>query len=68
MESLLAMMVPLALVWAVFAVATGRSLAPSAVMHQLTRVLVRLLKWLWRENPPRRGAGRVGRPQGRYRP
>lgn len=67
MEILVAMVLPIAMLWLGFALVTGRSLAPSAVMHSVVSVLWRTLRWLWRERPQQSGAGRLRLPRVRYR-
>jgi len=67
MEILLAMVLPIALLWVGFAVVSGRSLAPSAVMRSVVSMLWRTLRWLWKERPQQSGAGRLRLPRVRYR-
>ena len=67
MEVLMAMVLPIALLWAGFALVTGRSLAPSDVMRSVLSLLWRSLRWLWKERPQRSGAGRLRQPRVRYR-
>ncbi len=67
MEAILALFLPLALLWAAFALATGRSIAPNAAAKTMTTWLWKGLRWLWKERPQRSGAGRLRQPRVRYR-
>ena len=67
MGLLIAMMVPLALLWMGFAGLTGRSLGPQAVLRSVTSLLWRAVRLLWRERHQRSGGGRLDAPRLRYR-
>lgn len=67
MEVLLAMFLPLVLLWVGLALITGRSLAPEAVMRSMISFLWRIVRWLWRDRRQKGGGGRVKRPPIRYR-
>ena len=66
MEALLVMFMPLAILAVGYALITGRSLSPEAVMGRCTTLMWRLLRWLWRDRTQRSGAGRVKHPRMRY--
>ena len=67
MEALLVIFVPIVLLWLGFALISGRSLSPDAVLRSITRVTQQILRWLWRDRRKLGGAGRVRRPRVRYR-
>jgi hypothetical protein len=67
MGSLLVVLAPVALLWIGMGLLRGRAMSPEAVLRSLTRSAWKTLKWLWREQHQRGGAGRLRRPPFRYR-
>jgi uncharacterized metal-binding protein len=67
MEALLALFVPLVLLWVGFSLISGRSLSPDAVLRSTAKLSWQILRWLWRDRRQKGGGGRVKRPPIRYR-
>ena len=67
MEALLALFIPIVLLWFGLALVRGRPPTPEVVLRIAIRQIARGLRWLLRERPERGGAGRPRRPPNRYR-
>ncbi len=63
---ILAMLVPLVLLWIGFSTLRGgRSFTPANATGILISILMKILRWLWKE-PPRGGGGRSNQPGIKY--
>ena len=67
MEALLALFIPIVVLGVGFALISGRSLSPDAVLRSTMKASWKILKWLWKDRRQKGGAGRVKRPPIRYR-
>ena len=67
MEAVLALLVPVVLLWMGLALTRGGSISPDSVLRSLSRSSWRTMKWLWRDRPEKGGSGRLRRPPFRYR-
>lgn len=67
MEALLALFIPIALLWVGLSIITGRSISPDVVLRTITKLSFQTFRWLWKDRRKPGGAGRSKRPTIRYR-
>ena len=67
MEALLALFIPIVLLWFGMALVRGRPPTPEVVLRIVNKQIARGLRWLWKDRPDRGGSGRPRRPPNRYR-